>query len=214
MPVPASLYRLREIEMLHLTRNTRRAVLLGVAALVIAGCGTRPDPFTPGAPVNSNPNTVFATLMQRPDIDQATRQYEQMGADIRHGLGAQIPELATWTATGETSNAACGNNYPGIGPDGQVRDLPDYVVPGKLPDDKYEQALSIIGATVQNYGFSPTPQRLHDAPGSHDTAFHNAHDDSTIRFGTDKNTLLGISVGCHLTVAAKNRGHLSSPSTS
>lgn len=165
--------------------------------------------------MNENPNAVFAALMQRPDIDQATQRYEQMGTEIRQALSAHILELATWTADGDTSNAACGNDdYPGPGFDGQVRDLPDYVVPGNLPDDKYEQALSVIGATVQKYGFAPTPQRLHDAPSSHDAVFHNTQDDGAVRFGTHENTLLGLSLGCHLTAEAKIRGHPSSIPTS
>lgn len=38
--------------------------------------------------------------------------------------------------------------------------------------------------------------------------FHNVNDDGAIRFGTAKNTLVGISIGCHLTADAKKRGTL------
>lgn len=189
--------------------RTRSVALCGLIVALVAGCSNPSDPFTPGANVNTNPNAVFATLMQRPDIDQATQQYQQLGAEIRRALGAAIPTLASWTASGDLSGAGCGNDYPGIpATDGAVRDLPDYLVPGKLPDNQYEQALSIIGETAQKYGFTPTPQRLHDTPGSHDAFFHNINDDGTIHFGTDQNTLLGISIGCHLTAEAKKRGAL------
>jgi hypothetical protein len=156
--------------------------------------------------VNADPKAVFAQLMQRPDIDQVTQQYQQMGTEIRHSLTAAIPELNVWTVSADTLKAGCGHDYPGLGADGEALSLPDYVVSGKLPDDKYERALTIVGSTAQRYGFTAAPQRLHDAAGSHDAVFHNVNDGSSITFGTDKNTLVGISIGCHLTVEAKKRG--------
>jgi hypothetical protein len=193
----------------------RTMVLVGLVAVLLTGCGKPADPFNPGANVNADPHAVFAKLMQLPDIDQAAQQYQRMGTEIRQALSAGIPELAPWIVDGDILNAACGNDQPGLQADGQTRHLPDYIVAGPLPDadTKYEQALSIIGATAQKYGFTPTPQRLHDAPGSHDAAFHNVHDDGTIRFGTDKNTLVGLSIGCHLTAEAKKRGTPASTAT-
>jgi len=90
--------------------------------------------------------------------------------------------------------------------DGETGGLPNYVVDGNLPDDKYERALQIIGTTAQKYGFTPSPQRMHDSTGEHDTLFHNAADSSVIDFGTAKNTVLGVSIGCHLSGEAKKRG--------
>lgn len=194
-------------------RLTGRIWLLALVMLGTVGCEGPRDPVVPGASMAENLNSIFARIMQRPDIDEASRNYEQMGAEIREALSTQAPELASWTTDGDTSDAACGDDYPGLGSDGRTRDLPDYTVSGNLPDDKYEQALVIIGATVQKYGFSSTPQRLHDAPGSHDAVFHSVLDDGTVRFGTDKNTLLGLSLGCHLTAQAKQRGRPSAEPT-
>jgi hypothetical protein len=133
--------------------------LFGLTALLLAGCGKPSDPFTPGANVNADPSAVFAALMQRPDIDRATQQYQQLGTEIRQALSAAIPALAVWTVSGDGVKSGCGSDYPGIEFNGEELHLPDYVVPGNLPDDKYEQALSIIGSTAQNYGFTPTPRR-------------------------------------------------------
>jgi hypothetical protein len=80
-------------------------------------------------------------------------------------------------------------------------------VTGNLADDKYEQALKIIGSVAVKYGFTAQAQRLHDSPGSHDAMFHNVHDDGGISFGTAINTSIGMSIACHLTAAAKKRGH-------
>lgn len=197
-------------EQLH--RRSSKAtllVLIALATVAIASCDKSPDPFTPGADVNADADSVFATLMRRPDIDQAATQYEQMGTELRAALSRGIPDLDHWQKDGDTSNSACGSDYPGINFDGQTRDLPDYVVSGNLADDKYEQALKIIAPIAQKYAFDPNPQRLLDKPGDHEAIFHNVHDDGSITFGTAKNTLLGLSLGCHLTAASKQRGHLS-----
>src|SRR5207244_1008489 len=95
----------------------------------------------------------------------------------------------------------------------EIRHLPDHVVAGNLPDADYEKALGIIGSVAAKYGFTPQPQRLHDAPGSHDAVFHNVHDAGEISSGTALNTSFGVSLGCHLMAEAKKRGHPSSTPT-
>ncbi|QYN23124.1 hypothetical protein [Amycolatopsis sp. DSM 110486] len=45
-------------------------------------------------------------------------------------------------------------------------------------------------------------------PGSHDAFFHNQTDAGSIQFGSDKQTLIGITIGCHLIAATKNLGHI------
>jgi hypothetical protein len=116
---------------------TRRSAGLLLATLAMMGataCGSSDTAFTPGASVNPDTNNVFATLMQRPDIDQAARQYHQMIDEIRRALSQAIPTLAAWRQEGEASNASCAGDYPGIDFDGQTRTLPYDVVSGNLPD--------------------------------------------------------------------------------
>lgn len=158
-----------------------------------------------------DPNQVFASLMARPDIDQATARYEQLRTEIKQALTAAIPELTAWRQYDNLGGAGCGDDYPGIDFDGETRTLAGDTVSGNLPDDKYEQALVVIGRVAQQYGFNPAPQRLHDAPGSHDAMFHNVTDDGGISFGTAVNTAMRLYIGCHLTAAAKKRGHLAPP---
>jgi hypothetical protein len=190
------------------TATHRSAGLLAAALLLIgtAACGTSDDSPIPGGNVNADIKTVFAMLMQRPDVDQAAQQYQQLDTDLRQALSGAIPALASWQAGSEGSQASCAGDYPGIDFDGQTRSLPSHVVPGTLPDADYEKALNTIGLVAQKYGFTPQPQRLHDAPGSHDAMFHNVHDDGEISFGTALNTSLRVELGCHLTLEAKKRG--------
>lgn len=195
----------------HATTNpasrVRAVALCGLAALLIAGCSKPSDPATPGATVNTDVNNVFAMLMQRPNIDEAAQQYQQMDNELRQALSQAIPVLASWHVGSEGGQTSCASDYPGIDFDGQTRAFPSNVVNGNLPDTDYEKALGIIGLTAQKYGFTPQPQRLHDTPGSHDAVFHNVHDDGEISFGTAANTSLRVSLGCHLTAEAKQRGH-------
>ncbi|MEU4666705.1 LppA family lipoprotein [Amycolatopsis sp. NPDC023774] len=131
-----------------------------------------------------------------------------MATDLQTTLGDRIPALKQWTATNEQIRAACGNDYPGIGSAGEDLSLENYVVPVKLPDAANERALTIVGTTAAKDGFTAQPQCLHDAPGSHDAFFHNQTDASSNQFCADKQTLIGITIGCHLTVATKKLGQL------
>jgi hypothetical protein len=182
------------------------ALVATVLAVGSAACGNTDDPPISGADVNADTGKVFATLMQRPDIDQAAEQYQRMDADLRQALSQAVPALAAWRQGSEGSQASCGSDYPGIGFDGQTRSLPSNVVSGTLSDADYEKALETIGSFAQQYGFTVQPQRLHDSPGSHDAVFHNVHDDGEISFGTAQNTSLRVKLGCHLTTEAKKRG--------
>jgi hypothetical protein len=186
-------------------RNAALLGLAGITALVLTGCD---NPSTQGAAVNGDPSTVFATLMQRPDIDKAAQQYQQMSIELRAALTTAIPTLASWSQAEGELNSACGSDYPGIGFNGQTRDLPTYVVAVAVTDAQWEQALNTVGQVAAKYGFDPRPQRLHDAPGNHDAIFHNVHDDGSITLDTEKQMVLGVSIACHLTAAAKKLGHL------
>jgi hypothetical protein len=178
-----------------------------VALLALAGCGN------PGGQVNADPNASFDKLMKLPDIDQAAKQYEQLGTEITQALTSEMPAVTPWNRQGDALNAACANEYPGLNDDGQNRSLPDFVAEQGLTDDQWERALTIIGQVAQKYGFTPSPQRLYDKPNDHDAAFHSVGDDGRITLGTAKHTVLGFDVGCHLTAVAKARGHLAPPRT-
>jgi hypothetical protein len=160
--------------------------------------------------VNQNANALFSELMRRPDSTQATQQYQQMNTELLTTLSAAIPSLPQWSQSQEETTAACGSDYPGIGDNGQTVDLPTYIAHGGVTDAEWELALTTIGHVAAKYGFDAAPQRLHDASGDHDAVFHNVHDDGSITLDTAANLVFGVSLGCHLTASAKQRGHLSS----
>ncbi|WP_027927466.1 LppA family lipoprotein [Amycolatopsis benzoatilytica] len=196
-----------------MTRPSRlkAALAVALAAAALTACSVEKSPF-PGDNVDRDPAEVWAALMRLPDTDQARQQYQQLDTELRQALTAAIPKLGPWkpseNATG--SRAGCGARFPGVGNDGEQASLGDHVVPGNLPDADYEKALAVIGTIAKRYGFDPQPQRLHDAPGSHDAVFHNRTDEGEISFGTAVNTSLQLSLSCHLFPAAKKRGTPSS----
>lgn len=156
----------------------------------------------------SDTESVFNTLMKRPDINQAHAQYKRMDDEIREALSDKVSGLQNWEVFNRESVASgCGSDYPGLGADGESGSLTAWHVDGAISDQKYEQALNIIGSVAQRYGFNPAPQRLHDSAGSHDAVFHKTNEGGQISFGTEKNTTLRTSIECHLTPESKKRGH-------
>jgi hypothetical protein len=179
-------------------------VTIAVVALlvIISGCSAVADQPAPNGVDVNNPDQAYSKLVKLPSIDEAVKSYEAMGVKIRKELTSSIPELKSWkNAQDGVGTAGCLNG------DGQTQNLSSYIVTKKLTDDQFEKALQIVGKVAARYGFDPTPKRFHDAPGNHDTSFNNPSDHSELTFGTDKTTLMGISIGCHLTADAKKRGH-------
>ncbi|ATY13956.1 hypothetical protein CU254_28655 [Amycolatopsis sp. AA4] len=187
------------------------ALAVALTAAALTACSVEKSPF-PGDNVDRDPAEVWTALMRLPDTDQVRQQYQQLDTELRQALTAAIPKLEPWAPSKNNtgSRAGCGARFPGIGNDGETASLGDHVVAGNLPDADYEKALTVIGTVAQRYGFDPRPQRLHDAPGSHDAVFHNRTDEGAISFGTALNTSLGLDIGCRLFPSAKKRG---TPST-
>lgn len=191
------------------TRRPHPALLTAAAAaaiLLLSACGTSNDPLAPGTSVNAD--TSLTELMKLPDIDQAARQYQQMATEVQTALGTQVSALKQWNVTDKPIRAACGADHPNLGSAAETLRLENHVAPGTLSDADYEKALAAIGPVVTKYGFTASPQRLHDTPGSHDAFFHNYKDGSSLQFGSHVNTVFSTSIGCHLTAETKKLGHI------
>lgn len=196
----------------RLVQHLLMTVLASTVALLTVSCsGESDDPLSPGGSVSSSDDAkhTFDKLMKRPDIDQATRKYEQMQNDIRNSLSRQESSLSEWRTRGESDGmAACDtNSYPGSINDASVNALPNYVATGKFADNKYDRVLKMIGSIVEKYGFNPKPQRIYDAKGVHDVVFHNVQDDGKLQMHFERGVSLGVTTGCYLTAEAKKRGH-------
>lgn len=163
-----------------------RLVAIGVLALLVGGCANQ---TSEGGTVEEQQ----ATLAARPTIDEITARYERMQAELRQRLVAEVG-IAGWIKDSELSGSGCGS-FPDV-PTAESRRLPAWYSPGNLPDARWSQALAIITEVTGNYGFAP-PEIIVDRPNEHNVVGVDQYG-ASYDFGTGKNTVLGVSTGCHL----------------
>lgn len=177
----------------------RAALVCALAALCVV-CGPSVDPK--GGSVGAEEQ--FATLMQRPDIEEAQARYLRMLAAIRDEMVAGFGIAAWRPAEGGPSGSACGADFPDVGADGEVRRFSSGMSPGNLPDDKWPAAVAEVAEIAATYGFA-APRVVVDRPGDHEVSLRDDYG-AELLFGTARNTTLSVSTGCHLTKSAHDRG--------
>jgi hypothetical protein len=187
-------------------------VLVSVLAVatVLGGCAQE------GRDINDNPNAgtiqqQFDTLTQRPDIEEATEQWLALIDEVQQALRTTFG-LPEWVAYKEDpiGRAGCGFDFPDIGGDGETRQIDGGYSEAPIPDENWDEAVTTVAAIAEKYGFTKY-ERMNDRTGYHDLDYLHP-DGSRLLLGTQKNTTLAISSGCHLTAAAKRRGKPEEPS--
>jgi hypothetical protein len=178
-----------------------RAILSAVlSALLCTACGAGAEPKEGSV----DRSEQYATLAQRPDIDEAQAGYLALLETIRGELVAEFGIAAWQPASSTPPGSACGAEFSELGADGEIRRFTSGISPGNLPDDRWESAVSRVAATAAARGFGP-PSTVVDRPGDHEVSLKDEHG-AELLFGTAANTTLSLSTGCHLTKAAKERG--------
>jgi hypothetical protein len=178
----------------------RLAVLVCASALICAACGSGTEPKDDSV----GNQEQFATLLQRPDIEQAQSNYlsllEKIRAELvaRHGLTPWRPD------EDGPSGSACGADFPDVGADGEVRRYSSGISPGNIPDEKWGSAVATVAELAGAAGFG-APGIVVDRPGDHEVSLRDSYG-AELLFGTAKNTTLSVSTGCHLTRTAHQRG--------
>jgi hypothetical protein len=171
-----------------------------LTAILCAACGAGAEPKE--GPVDRSEQ--YATLAQRPDIDEAQSTYLALLETIRGELVAEFG-IAPWQPASSTPpGSACGAEFSDLGADGEIRRFTSGISPGNLPDDTWLSAVSRVAATAGAQGFG-TPSVVVDRPGDHEVSLKDGFG-AELLFGTAANTTLSLSTGCHLTKAAKDRG--------
>ncbi|MEW2506002.1 LppA family lipoprotein [Amycolatopsis sp. NPDC047767] len=180
--------------------HAARAAVGTVLALSLISCSGQ------GAAVNNEQNSTtqqFNELMQRPDIEQEAARYQEMDQKIRGALTATFPAL-TWQQRTQIAGSACGAGYPGLGADGEVRGLPNWMAAGNIPDAQWDKAVNVVHGVAQGYGFD-SGQVIVSRPNDHEVVFRDRYQ-AELNIGTAVNTTLLVRTGCHLTAEAKKRG--------
>ncbi|MGH3929352.1 MAG: LppA family lipoprotein [Pseudonocardiaceae bacterium] len=161
----------------------RRLTAVLVLAVVTAGCG-----FAGLETDNMDEN--FATLAQRPTIEDIRATYEQMQSQLRDRLSAEVGPMQ-WVNRENFSGAGCGDDV-----DGQSLTLDGWKSDGNLPDTQWDRAVRIVAEVTGDYGFG-SPQVVVDRPGDHEITATDPFGAKYL-FGTAVNTVLLVSTGCHL----------------
>lgn len=134
----------------------------------------------------------LAALAQRPTIEQVSASYEEMQAQLRDRLSAELG-LPPWVNDQNLSGAGCAD-FPGSG--GQSLTLDSWTSQGNLPDTQWDRAVAVVAEVTGEYGFGP-PKTVVDRPGDHEITATDRYGGG-YQFGTASNTVLMVSTGCHL----------------
>lgn len=170
-----------------------------------------------GGNINDNPNAgglqdQYSTLMQRPNIEQATDEYKKLLAELKATLRKKF-DLPKWEYTDDQrmDESGCGFNFPDVRADqGVARSIKGGFTRDTIPAGKWGEALQIVTRIANDYGFKG-PQRIADEPGNREVYYFDAAG-TRLAFGQVNNISIGISTGCFLTPEAHRRGEPIPPS--
>jgi hypothetical protein len=184
----------------------RRVLCLMAAAAaiaVLAACSS------PADPPRDEKTMQFNELAQRPDIDQATARYEEMFGKIRDQLSATFPALM-WKQSNPATTAACDEEFAAVDArtrhnDAVIKGLANWLAEGKVPDEGWDKAVTIVDTVARSYGFNSGPIVVKNQPSDHYVTFHDPYK-AELTLGTAVNTGMTVRTGCHLTAEAKKRG--------
>jgi predicted LppA-like lipoprotein len=147
----------------------------------------------------------FTELMGRPDIEAAAQRYEEMQTKITETLTAESIASDWRQDEGSSSVRGCLPAFPEVdSAANEVRALKMWSSPGNLADEKWDRAVALVNEVARGYGFGDV-RVVVNRPSDHEVSIRDGYG-AEILFGTAKNTILGVTTGCHLTVEAHQRG--------
>lgn len=202
-------------------RRTVLTLLVVLATIALSGCdaaktGTQQPPET-SVDLRTQ---QFDELMKRPDIDQITEIYYKMYDQLKQQLSKAFPTIK-WQKFDNQGDSGCSDEFAAVDADlpeadTDSRGLEDWGVKGGVTDANWPSAESVFLDVVKKYGFNGQPQVMNDRPGAHDLRIYDQYKAQlTFTLGQDESGVfrMGFMVitGCHLTAAAKRRGHPATP---
>ncbi|NMI02068.1 LppA family lipoprotein [Pseudonocardia acidicola] len=134
-----------------------------------------------------------AQLAARPSSQQMITRYEEMQKQIRDQLDAAIGPFP-WKITDKGIQAGCGGDLTNT--DGVVVYMPMWEFSGNIPDADWPRAKQIVTTITTRYGFTAPTLQI-DQPGHHTTTAVDPTLGANYDFGTETNTVLQVTTGCH-----------------
>lgn len=169
--------------------------LTASAALVLGGCQSSPS--------EDDMNKMFQQLMQRPDIETVQSNYLALLERIRTRLVDDLGIQPFMPDKEPVSGAACPGAMSAVD-EAQVRFYPSAYSRGTISEADWPRAVEIVTDITSKHGFGK-PKTVVDRNADHEVAFYDTYGAELI-FGTAKNTIVGLTTGCHLTHEAHQRG--------
>lgn len=167
-------------------RGTHAAAALLVA--LVTGCAAQPS----GGAVNPS-NDPRAILAGRSTSAEAVARYEQMQQRIRNALDATIGPRP-WRQNHSGDTGGCSGTWTGSG--GRSVHLDPWLFPGAIPNARWQQARAIVLRAAAGYGFTHMLMET-DQPGFHLVSLQDPGLDALFEFGTQVDTVMQVSTGCH-----------------
>jgi len=168
----------------------RILVLLATLVVLLNACSSPEDTMDPAV-----------ELAARPTSEQMLTRYEQMYRDIQDRLDTEIGPFE-WYQTREGGQAGCGTAFPAeLG--GRTVALPSWGFNGNIVDQDWARARDIITAVTVEYGFASGGVQI-DEPGRHTLNAFDTTLGAYFTFGTDINTSMQTTTGCHLPAAVSS----------
>jgi Lipoprotein confined to pathogenic Mycobacterium len=171
------------------------ALLAALLALLCVGCSNTRGPSTPEESMDAQ-----AELAARPTLEEMIARYDQMLQRIRDRLDAELGPF-TWYEADPRTWGTCGRDFPSqLG--GHTTGSPLWAFKGSIPDDQWPHAQRIIADITAEYGFATAGLQIDTPatpgkPGHHLTHGFDTTFGAHYRFGTNVNTSIRVTSGCH-----------------
>jgi hypothetical protein len=171
------------------------ALLAALVALMCSACGAS------GLFAQEDTMDPQAELAARPTLDEMIVRYDQMLQRIRDRLDTELGPFA-WHQAGPGSWSTCGPKFL-IQLGGRTTSSPLWGFKGNVPDDQWPRAQRIVADITAEYGFATMGLQIDtpatpSKPGHHVTGGVDTILDAYYEFGTNVNTSIRVSSGCHL----------------
>lgn len=171
----------------HATTSLALALLATLLTGLLGGCGS------PGARTEE-PMDPRAELASRPSSEEVVARYEEMQQRIRDRIDAEIGPFG-WYRVRDTSFSTCGFDFPhDLG--GQTVGIGPWGFDSGIPDADWPRAQQAITEITAEYGFTELGVQI-NAPGRHKTTGADPVLGAYYEFGTEINTTMQITTGCH-----------------